>query len=674
MRRLNYVAAWLLLFGLLIGFLNRSAAAPLPEADLIKLIELGIGDTEVIKQFQQKGLAFGVDDEVLARLKNAGATDAILRAVEEHSTPPSSAITYQDVLKLIELKVSEKAIIERFAKSPTLFTFDAKQEAELRSAGASDRLIKMLQGTLPTPKDKVEITDIAVILDCSGSMKEHTSEGEPKMAVARRVVSDLVANIPDGLGLTFVVYGQDARMKCEAVKVVRSLSELDAAGKSELRSLISGLQPVASTPIALALRTAGMELAKSNGPCGLILISDGKETCNGNPAAEAATLAQNLNLSFGVNVVGFNVKAEERQSLEEIAAAGGGAYFNAGSAAELNEVVGKLKEQIEEVSTTPEQRATRNFTAGGEVVKPGAFFHDAPIVEASQYKGGLRFMQAHYYRIPVHKGQELRAIGIVQKTPYQASNKINNQAFSVTIYDDNLSVAAREEVVISGNPTTPATVRAVWTAKRDAIVYVAIGASDNHHARTRKSNDLYGEKNPKPSEYTLRFRLSSDASADGRIAPRLPLLETQAGSGFNQAGEMLIPGLATTDLKLGEVVFYRLNVTSGESLQVAVAAQKPWYAVRNWYSHENAQATYTVTVYDDDQVQVAQEKLVVSGNQPDAGATSLTWTVELSGAAYVSLNCENSGHDIYPETFDAQPGHLAIQVIRQNAPTATASR
>jgi hypothetical protein len=114
-----------------------------------------------------------------------------------------------------------------------------------------------------------------------------------------------------------------------------------------LINTVKNLPAVGATPIALALRTAGQELASAKGPCGLILISDGKETCHGKPTEEIAQLAKDLNLSFGVNVVGFDVQADEREALEEIARAGKGKYYNAANAAEFRKVVQAIHQRID---------------------------------------------------------------------------------------------------------------------------------------------------------------------------------------------------------------------------------------------------------------------------------------------------------------------------------------
>src|SRR5205823_3118006 len=110
------------------------------------------------------------------------------------------------------------------------------------------------------------------ILDCSGSMRDKTPDGETKMEAAKRVVSELIRKIANGKHLCFVIYGHDSALKCEAVKVVRPLKELNDASKDALAKFIATVQPVGHTPIALALRTVGDELAAAEGLSQVVLI------------------------------------------------------------------------------------------------------------------------------------------------------------------------------------------------------------------------------------------------------------------------------------------------------------------------------------------------------------------------------------------------------------------
>ena len=150
----------------------------------------------------------------------------------------------------------------------------------------------------------------------------------------------------------------------------------------------------------------------------------------------------------------------------------------------------------------------------------------------------------------------------------------------------------------------------------------------------------------------------------------MPRLDAKPGSGFQEAGQLSVSGMAATDLKLGEVVFYRLKVKKGDSLRAAAAIQKPYYNAMNGV----IQASYALTVYDDDQVQVAQKKLDVRLNPPDAQPLAVDFTAPLDGNAYVTVACQNSGQEIYPSGFQPRPGHLAVQVMKQATAAMTASK
>jgi len=327
------------------------AGQPLSSDEIVQLHDLGINTDAIVQKIDSDGIGFAADDSAVAALEQKGVPAEVLAAVQTKSASAATSepvITYGNVKQLVGLGIAEGAIIDRLRSSPTLFTLDAEQEKELRGLGASEKLFAALRGERPEPAASADekVTDMAVILDCSGSMGELSSDGKSKIDVAKQVVGDMIQKFPEGLRLTFIVYGGD-HGRCDAVRVVRPLSTLDIGAKDFLGSEIQSLQPNGKTPIALALRTAGQELAKFDAVSGVVLISDGKETCNGDPAAEAAALAQRFNLRYGVTVFGFDVAGEERASLEAIANAGNGEYFHAATAEELIEQTETAQEKIE---------------------------------------------------------------------------------------------------------------------------------------------------------------------------------------------------------------------------------------------------------------------------------------------------------------------------------------
>ena len=93
--------------------------------------------------------------------------------------------------------------------------------------------------------------------------------------------------------------------------------------------IIDELAPRGNTPIGKSLQYAGTELAKNpSGLHALILVTDGMETCNGEPEVEAAKLTKNLNLGDRFRVIGLGLKDEEKDAVQKIAKAGRGKYYD----------------------------------------------------------------------------------------------------------------------------------------------------------------------------------------------------------------------------------------------------------------------------------------------------------------------------------------------------------
>ena len=314
---------------------------------------------------------------------------------------------------------------------------------------------------------------------------------------------------------------------------------------------------------------------------------------------------------------------------------------------------------------TPPPRETRNYEAGGAAVKPGVFFGDAPLTAPGDYKGELAMKEAKYYQVNLRKGQELRAIGIAQKTPYEGGYYAV-QTFVVAVYNKDLAQVAREKMDVDGNPNDPATVRATWLADVDGPAYVTIAASDNHDKEGRPHSA--NPNDPKPSAYTLKIKVEGESADSGNPAVAMARTETAGGAGFSAAAELKAPSLAASDLKVQEVTFYRFPVKKGDPVVVSAALQKPWYEAS--INNGGIMATLTLTLYDDDQVQVAQKKIVIKNNPPDAQTVAVNWPATLSGNAYVSVGVVNSGGEIAAKSTPGA-GHLSVQVTTGDVPSAS---
>ena len=580
----------------------------------------------------------------------------------------AEVLTQQDVIKLLELKIPEQTILDKVKDSGTAFVLGTEDIARLKKAGASDALIAAMQSSTAVPatgNPASEITDLALIIDYSGSMNAKMKDGATKVASAKKCVTDLIDKLPNDLNVALIVYGTSKKRGCDDIDIVQPLGVID---KPALKSKVTSFNATGMTPIASSLTKAGDELKKAKGGSAIVLVTDGAETCHGDPAGVAAKLAAEFGVKFGINVIGFGIEPQEKAQLADIASKGHGKLLTVENA---NELAGALQKVVaEKVAPAPKQRETKEYEAGGAAVKPGIFFGDAPVVKPGDYKGELAMKEAKYYRVDVRKGQELRAIGIIQKTPYEASNSNIHQTFVVSIYNKELAQVAREKMEIEGNPRDPASLRATWTAELDGAAYIAIAASDNHDIHDGAPVAIHPDgATPNPSPYTLKIKIEGEAASGGEPAAAIARSEKAGGGGFNSATELAPPTLTTTDLKIKETAFYKFPVKKGDVVQAAAAVQKPWYRAGNG----NIKASYNLTLYDDDQVQVAQKKIDVPMNPPDAQTISVAWPATAGGSAYLSVSAANSGEAIYPDTFQPSPGRLSVQVtIESGSPAPTA--
>jgi hypothetical protein len=196
------------------------------------------------------------------------------------------------------------------------------------------------------------VVNVELIIDASGSMAQTLDSGETRMDAAKRVLSDVVNGIPDreGINVGLRVYGHEGDNTEAGQEVSCQSSELvvpvEGADKQQLLDEISLLQPVGWTPIALSLQRARLdfEATDENIVNVVILVTDGLETCGGDPIARASRLKEGAG-NVTTNVIGFALTPEEQATLEGIADAGGGMLLGADNADELSDALFTVLEE-----------------------------------------------------------------------------------------------------------------------------------------------------------------------------------------------------------------------------------------------------------------------------------------------------------------------------------------
>jgi Ca-activated chloride channel family protein len=201
---------------------------------------------------------------------------------------------------------------------------------------------------MAAPVPAVAAPSLLLIQDGSGSMWGRV-DGEPKIVTAKQVLQNLVAEAPDGIELGLMVYGHRRKGDCADIELMAPL----ASDHQAIAEAIERVMPKGKTPISDALQSAGGLLAGREDRSTIALVSDGIETCDGDPCAVAKSLrAQGHDLV--IHVVGFDVDGDAQDQLECIARAGGGRYFAADDAAALSDALVRVQQSVAEATQLPE--------------------------------------------------------------------------------------------------------------------------------------------------------------------------------------------------------------------------------------------------------------------------------------------------------------------------------
>jgi Mg-chelatase subunit ChlD len=171
-------------------------------------------------------------------------------------------------------------------------------------------------------------SSVAFVVDVSGSMLE-LLKGKRRIDIARQILVDTVANdVPAATSVAVRVFGRVGGDPC-GTELLVPLGPASAA-----RAALGGIVATknAMTPIAEALAAVAGDFGDKPGDKTVVLLTDGRETCGGDPKKTLEEL-EAKGLSLRVNIVGFALSgAAIRRTFIALAEAGGGTFYDADDA------------------------------------------------------------------------------------------------------------------------------------------------------------------------------------------------------------------------------------------------------------------------------------------------------------------------------------------------------
>lgn len=226
-------------------------------------------------------------------------------------------------------------------------------DGEMAAAPAAsdpEASIGMEQGDMPAYTDGAGGSDLVFIVDGSGSMWGQI-DGTAKISTAKQALTGLIGDLGADTNVGLIAYGHRREGDCGDIETLLPVANHspDAVGLA-----IDGITPRGKTPIAAALKAAAGAFPAADRRANVLLISDGLETCGGDPCAAARALA-GQGIKTRVHVVGFDLSEEENRALQCIAEEGNGTYYTANNAQEFADAIDQaVKATGGEVAAPPE--------------------------------------------------------------------------------------------------------------------------------------------------------------------------------------------------------------------------------------------------------------------------------------------------------------------------------
>ncbi len=185
---------------------------------------------------------------------------------------------------------------------------------------------------------------VLFVFDGSGSMWGQV-DGKTKIELAKEAMSGLVRDFPAGTDIGLISYGHRKEGDCSDIETLASLG----SSKDSVISAVQSINPKGKTPLTKSIQIAAEQLKNRDAPTSIVVISDGKESCNADPC-EAVKAVRKAGVNVKVHVIGFDVKGDEAKQLQCIASNGGGKYFAANNAGELAKGFAEVKKEVVEVA------------------------------------------------------------------------------------------------------------------------------------------------------------------------------------------------------------------------------------------------------------------------------------------------------------------------------------
>lgn len=197
-----------------------------------------------------------------------------------------------------------------------------------------------------TSLSAAESAKAILILDASGSMWG-VINGRTKIEIAREAVAKVVEGLDPSVQLGLMAYGHRRKGDCEDIEL---LIPPGPVNKQAFLDKVNSLKPLGNTPLTKAVEMAADILKSNENPATVILVSDGLETCGGDPCALANKL-ESTGVKFTTHVVAFDLSIQESRKIDCLAKDTGGMFLPASDANTLQRALSSAMQSVAQVKS-----------------------------------------------------------------------------------------------------------------------------------------------------------------------------------------------------------------------------------------------------------------------------------------------------------------------------------
>jgi len=178
---------------------------------------------------------------------------------------------------------------------------------------------------------------ILYVVDGSSSMWNKI-DGTAKITLVRELLAHSVVNYPSTAKPGLIAFGHRIQADCNDFELLAPIGAPPALFSKRLHAFT----PKGRTPLAEVIKLA-IERIKAHGGRGtIVLISDGRDNCSGDPCDAAAGSGSEIT----IDVVGLHLRPAAVEQLRCVAEQGGGHYYAADSKKTLQQALNTIEQTL----------------------------------------------------------------------------------------------------------------------------------------------------------------------------------------------------------------------------------------------------------------------------------------------------------------------------------------